>query len=471
VTGRSWRAIPIYAVAAEGEADAPPPEEPPPTPPPSPPRHARIAAKVGRGVRDPADRGRVVAEVLEHLRDLEARGREKDFGSESGARHLLKRADRGRPFVAFLGGGGDVVRRFLLHEGAWILAAILAFLLIRGFVAEVFVIPSSSMEPTLQIGDRVVVFKPGGKRMPERWQIVTFARDGVTYVKRAVGLGGEAFRVEAGDVYVNGKLEVKPEDVRETLRFPYRAYDLETPDPAAWRREEEAGAQVLAYDGPTLFAGGDLGGGRAARDVPLRDVYADLEVDHPAGGVAFLDLRYVQDDPEALPAEGRHYRLEADAGGVRLRSGAADGGLAVRSSVAAAPPPGTLHLRLAFVDGVLRAEAPGATFRWVVPEGERPPLRGRLEVRVGTARGARAYRLVLDKDLHYSEAGALGVPPAEPFRIPEGAIFCLGDNTYASRDSRYPALRGSAGGPVSLDELVGPVRFRLWPPGRLGGVR
>ena len=58
------------------------------------------------------------------------------------------------------------------------------------------------------------------------------------------------------------------------------------------------------------------------------------------------------------------------------------------------------------------------------------------------------------------------------FQIPEAHVFFLGDNTYNSKDSRYRTDRASAQlGPVPVANLIGPVAFRIWPPGRLGGVR
>jgi signal peptidase I len=116
-----------------------------------------------------------------------------------------------------------------------LVAFLLAFLL-RTFVLQVFFIPSGSMEPTLQIDDRMVVEKITYLfREPVRGEIVVFegesfgvvdpdatageriirgvgqflgvvptsARD---YVKRVIGLPGDEIVIEDGEVRVNDEL-------------------------------------------------------------------------------------------------------------------------------------------------------------------------------------------------------------------------------------------------------------------------
>ncbi len=113
-----------------------------------------------------------------------------------------------------------------------LVALVLAFLL-RTFVVQVFYIPSSSMEPTLSVNDRMVVEKITYLfRDPARGEIVVFegeelgevdpdstagerlvrvvgqflgvvpasARD---FVKRVIGLPGDEIRIEEGVVFVN----------------------------------------------------------------------------------------------------------------------------------------------------------------------------------------------------------------------------------------------------------------------------
>ncbi|MGP1371567.1 MAG: signal peptidase I [Almyronema sp.] len=86
---------------------------------------------------------------------------------------------------------------------------------IRHFIAEARYIPSGSMEPTLQINDRLVVEKVSYYfNVPERGDIVVFwppenlfpaggRRD--AFIKRVIGLPGETVEVNGGQVYVDNR--------------------------------------------------------------------------------------------------------------------------------------------------------------------------------------------------------------------------------------------------------------------------
>jgi signal peptidase I len=100
-------------------------------------------------------------------------------------------------------------------------AAVLIALALRAFVIEAFKIPSSSMYPTLEIGDHIFVNKfiygvriPWTStklfqlRGPRHGEVIVFMqpcqpeRD---YIKRVVAVGGETVEVRCNVVYVNGK--------------------------------------------------------------------------------------------------------------------------------------------------------------------------------------------------------------------------------------------------------------------------
>ena len=102
-----------------------------------------------------------------------------------------------------------------------IVIALLLALFIRTFVVQAFKIPSGSMEPTLLVGDHILVNKftygvknpfsgttwiPVGK--PERGDIVVFKypRDpSQDYIKRVVGLEGDRIEIIDKKVFLNGE--------------------------------------------------------------------------------------------------------------------------------------------------------------------------------------------------------------------------------------------------------------------------
>ncbi|MBI1308684.1 MAG: signal peptidase I [Proteobacteria bacterium] len=109
------------------------------------------------------------------------------------------------------------------------LAGFIAFFCIRGFIFEPFKIPSSSMMPTLLIGDFLIVTKFAyGNRLPltdyffwqkepERGDVVVFKRKGsglpgsffglgdTLFIKRLVGVPGDTIAYHDQTLFINGK--------------------------------------------------------------------------------------------------------------------------------------------------------------------------------------------------------------------------------------------------------------------------
>src|SRR5215208_5751898 len=90
----------------------------------------------------------------------------------------------------------------------------LVFGFVRPFVMEAFWIPSGSMIPTLEIGDRVLVNKFIYRfTEPERGDIIVFQsvdNPDEDLIKRVVGIPGDTVAEKNGTLYVNGKPQEEP---------------------------------------------------------------------------------------------------------------------------------------------------------------------------------------------------------------------------------------------------------------------
>jgi signal peptidase I len=95
-----------------------------------------------------------------------------------------------------------------------LVAFALVFGFVRPFVLEAFRIPSESMVPTLEVGDRVLANKFIYRfTEPERGGIVVFkdVEGGeVDLIKRVVGVPGDEIEVRSGTLLVNGEPQNEP---------------------------------------------------------------------------------------------------------------------------------------------------------------------------------------------------------------------------------------------------------------------
>ena len=110
-------------------------------------------------------------------------------------------------------------RRVLAETAITILTAILLAGLARAFVFQTFWIPSSSMVPTLAVGDRIAVqkafFSPGDVREGD---IVVFSHPPLDrcsapqddLVKRVIALPGQSIYSAGDTIYVNGRPLAEP---------------------------------------------------------------------------------------------------------------------------------------------------------------------------------------------------------------------------------------------------------------------
>jgi signal peptidase I len=93
-------------------------------------------------------------------------------------------------------------------------AFVLVFGFVRPFVVEAYRIPTESMVPTLEVGDRVLASKFMYRFFePERGDIVVFDsvnEDDQTLIKRVVGVAEDEIQVQGGVLYVNDEAQEEP---------------------------------------------------------------------------------------------------------------------------------------------------------------------------------------------------------------------------------------------------------------------
>lgn len=118
--------------------------------------------------------------------------------------------------------------RWVTEWAVILVVALVIALTIRTFFVQTFYIPSASMTPTLQIGDRILVDKLAYRTHgPARDDIVVFRPpplESSTYtdlVKRVIGLPGDTVSLVDGKVAINGKVISEPylPPGTETLAF------------------------------------------------------------------------------------------------------------------------------------------------------------------------------------------------------------------------------------------------------------
>lgn len=117
------------------------------------------------------------------------------------------------------------MQRSWISWGKEIFIAVLVAVIIRAGVAEARVVPTPSMVPTVQPGDRLLVEKIAYRFTgPSRGDIIVFEppfglpasflqkMTGMEddYLKRVIGLPGDTLEVKNGQVLVNGQPLVEP---------------------------------------------------------------------------------------------------------------------------------------------------------------------------------------------------------------------------------------------------------------------
>ena len=142
----------------------------------------------------------------------------------------------------------------------------LVFGVVRPFVMEAFYIPSESMVPTFEVGDRVFVNKFIYRfREPKQGEIVVFKSiegEQEDLIKRVVGVPGDTITLDNGMLLVNGV----PKDE------PYVNHQL--PDPSSF-------GPITVPEGKVFVLGDNRANSRDSRffgPLPIQDVEGEAFV-------------------------------------------------------------------------------------------------------------------------------------------------------------------------------------------------
>jgi len=98
-------------------------------------------------------------------------------------------------------------------EGIKIFVLAISFTLLITFLIKPTIVKNYSMSPTLEENDFVIINRQIYNKSPQKGEIVVFKSplktpDGKEklLIKRIIAVSGDALKIEAGKVYVNGKL-------------------------------------------------------------------------------------------------------------------------------------------------------------------------------------------------------------------------------------------------------------------------
>lgn len=428
-------------------------------------------------------------------------------------------------------------------------------LLFRAFAAEAYIVPTGSMAPTLlgrhleltcpkcafrfdvgvdvddeaaapglvcpncgargfdrspgavRGGDRVLVQKFLYEfRAPRRWEVSVFQYPGdpsQAYVKRVVGLPGEAVQIVGGDVWINGRPARKNlQDVRATRvlthdarfaasdsnrnpRWEFRRGPTLQLEPSGWsRRDGGFHHELVDYSGVEsddwlIYRHWDP---VLERYGPVRDHYGyngdGLDSDNVVKDVG-LEAR-VRIGPEIeclsimLRSAGDRFIVKIPVGSddaIRLTKNGVSRRLDFRvNPLASIPPEGRAHRieasifdqrLLVAIDGELAFEP------FDYDDATDPRSNDESPVAIGVRGGGLdVSELKIFRDIHYtSSLGAIHRGPhgiTEPYELGRDEYFVLGDNSPVSNDSRFWASSPV----VPLSMFVGKP-FLVHLPGRV----
>jgi signal peptidase I len=359
-------------------------------------------------------------------------------------------------------------------------------------------------------GDQIFVLKSVYQFFePKRWDVIVFknpTEPRINYIKRCIGLPNETVQIVDGDVYVDGRIQRKPDKVQEELWMIVYDNDFQPIDPQlkqynghTWKQPFEPvsnAAWQLAADGPTVFAlqsddktvqriryNDQIGTGfRAtyAYDTPLNysvmPVCSDLMIRY------YLDLHEDAAAGAQITKYGIDYQGWLDADGtmklIRLTPAGQPQVLA-EGRCRTEDLHQTTQFRFAALDHQVILEYGPAKLVYDLGAGmddagtqrEKGPA-----VQILGSGSLRLEHIAIYRDIHYiAEPEVMDVQRGtldKPMVLGDDEYFACGDNSPFSADSRIWKSQGLGNnnlaypaGVVPKDYLVGKGLIVHWPGG------
>ncbi|CAN5304179.1 hypothetical protein BH11PLA2_BH11PLA2_39060 [soil metagenome] len=353
-------------------------------------------------------------------------------------------------------------------------------------------------------GDRLMVDKNVFQaRKPRRWEVAVFrcpVDDSKPYVKRVVGLPGEAVQIVQGDILANGELQRKT--LAECREVWIPVFDQAHAPPGGWGPRwlvrniaDPPRLPKIAIDttaGPEILQGSDIVLDATTETTPVLGLtyrHWNLDLNHEQGISDWLAYNgAARRQGAAVHDFAVTFDLEVTAGrgsfALRLQDGGAsafvdfpvatdeparlsrDGGDTPAQYAVQLQPGKTYRIEYALFDRRAHVSVDGTLFGTGLDlPATRTDLTTRESVSHPVQMGVKGVRVVLHnfkiyRDVHYRSDGNNGV--ASAFQLGTESYFLLGDNSNNSHDSREWAIAG-----VPERDFLGKP-FLIHQPLRLG---